>query len=769
MKYDKIKAILFCLAVFFIPLLIYILTLAPTVTFGDSGELIAAAYSSGIPHPPGFPLWVFLTHFFTLLPFKNIAWRVNLGSAAFTSFAALVLAKIIIEILAIKYPQTKKYSRCIIAGSLSLVFAFSQSAWASSVIAEVHSLQTLLGLLIIFVFFRWCQTEKRNLLYLLSFLAGLSLTNHLLSLTFIPPIILGVLIKEKRIIKKPRALVFSLILFFVGLSFYLYLPLRSVQNPLIDWGGPKNLTRFINHITRKQYGLDQPKVVGIVYLSIKQNVSFLQRIFHGFYLFIKNSWGTFGPLLFISLLGVYIGLKKKLKPLIFLLIMTFFCGPFFYMLAADPKAFIPENEKIFMEVLSALATFPIFMAIGFAEIMEKLKKISKPILLAIAILPLIFLFLNYQDCDYSHNNIAYLHAQNIINTLPQNATLIGDDDESAFPVFYLLKVEKVRPDINFLDRNGNLYPFSYPLEIWEEKSWKNLDEFLGYLGELDVEYSREVKGNAFLTDIISCNEKKHRGILTLPEGQKDQEVDFMKLYGNILNLNNSDLVKDPYARRVTAYYHLAYGFSAFKKDDLETAKKHFQLAEDFQLNDSWTIDQIGRCWSAIGEKGRAASAMEKKVSIAPEKASSYLNLGVMYAKKGDFEKAEEKYQEAMELDPKVIPVAAKNLGYLYMEKGEVDKAQEMFIKVIKENPEIKDDKFFYAFGTSYFLQNQYEQAETYLKKAVGINDRFPASQINLALVLIKQEKIDEAKEHLERALELDPENEEIKDLLQNSL
>ena len=101
MKYDKIKAILFCLAVFFIPLLIYILTLAPTVTFGDSGELIAAAYSSGIPHPPGFPLWVFLTHFFTLLPFKNIAWRVNLGSAAFTSFAALVLAKIIIEILAI--------------------------------------------------------------------------------------------------------------------------------------------------------------------------------------------------------------------------------------------------------------------------------------------------------------------------------------------------------------------------------------------------------------------------------------------------------------------------------------------------------------------------------------------------------------------------------------------------------------------------------------------------------------------------------------------
>jgi hypothetical protein len=43
---------------------IYCLTLAPTVTAEDSGELICAVYDRGVPHPPGYPLWTLLTGIF---------------------------------------------------------------------------------------------------------------------------------------------------------------------------------------------------------------------------------------------------------------------------------------------------------------------------------------------------------------------------------------------------------------------------------------------------------------------------------------------------------------------------------------------------------------------------------------------------------------------------------------------------------------------------------------------------------------------------------
>src|SRR4051812_34333959 len=74
-------------------LLIYGVTLCPSVGGGDSGELATVAYTLGIAHPPGYPLYTLFGKLFTTLPFGTVAWRVNLFSAVCGALASVSLAR----------------------------------------------------------------------------------------------------------------------------------------------------------------------------------------------------------------------------------------------------------------------------------------------------------------------------------------------------------------------------------------------------------------------------------------------------------------------------------------------------------------------------------------------------------------------------------------------------------------------------------------------------------------------------------------------------
>src|SRR5437660_11273359 len=58
--------------------LLYFLTAARDIVVGDTPELITAAVSLGVAHPPGYPLFTMLGHLFSLLPISSIPFRVTL-------------------------------------------------------------------------------------------------------------------------------------------------------------------------------------------------------------------------------------------------------------------------------------------------------------------------------------------------------------------------------------------------------------------------------------------------------------------------------------------------------------------------------------------------------------------------------------------------------------------------------------------------------------------------------------------------------------------
>src|SRR4030042_6346262 len=85
------KTWLIALFIFGIFLLIYWRTCCRTVFWWDSAEFAAAVATSGIPHPPGFPLYMLTGKVFSLLPFFSLAFKLNLLSGVLCALSLGIL------------------------------------------------------------------------------------------------------------------------------------------------------------------------------------------------------------------------------------------------------------------------------------------------------------------------------------------------------------------------------------------------------------------------------------------------------------------------------------------------------------------------------------------------------------------------------------------------------------------------------------------------------------------------------------------------------
>ncbi|MEW6007859.1 MAG: DUF2723 domain-containing protein [bacterium] len=145
---------IFGILVFFVSFGVYLHTLTPTIGFHDSGELITCAYTLGIAHPPGYPLYTLLGKvFITLIPFGNIAFRMNMESALFASLCVMMVYFITLKVSG--RAEERKNGRIISSVVASLILAFSATFWEQAVIAEKYTLNALFATLTIFFNLLW--------------------------------------------------------------------------------------------------------------------------------------------------------------------------------------------------------------------------------------------------------------------------------------------------------------------------------------------------------------------------------------------------------------------------------------------------------------------------------------------------------------------------------------------------------------------------------------------------------------------------------------
>ena len=180
------------LAVSGVVLLGYLLTLAPTVTFWDAGEFIAAAKTLGIPHPPGTPLFVMIAHVWGMIfPFGEYAFRTNLLSALLSAAGAGCFFLVAHESLNMWAGSPVARIGGAAAGAVAGAFTFT--AWQNSNETEVYAVATFTIAAISWLALRWRQVRGTpaapRILLLIVYLAGLSVGNHLLALLAGPGVV----------------------------------------------------------------------------------------------------------------------------------------------------------------------------------------------------------------------------------------------------------------------------------------------------------------------------------------------------------------------------------------------------------------------------------------------------------------------------------------------------------------------------------------------------------------------------------------------------
>lgn len=300
----------------------YLATLAPTVTFWDAGELVAAAKTLGIPHPPGTPLWVLVAHVWgKVIPLGDYAWRINLLSAVSGSVAAGCWFLVAHALARRSDPDTPEWAARGAGAAAALLTAFGFTNWQNAVEAEVYAIAMVTIAGAAWCAVRWCDLREgrrgQRLLLVLLYLGAISIGNHLLALLVGPAVVMLLLMESWRVplldprrrgaerarigvvgatwvllialglgstmltmlaavgvvaatflALRRRQLAFvlaALVIVAIGVSPYLFLYFRAQQGPFINEADPSTWDALLAVIRRAQYPprtpLDDPTVL----------------------------------------------------------------------------------------------------------------------------------------------------------------------------------------------------------------------------------------------------------------------------------------------------------------------------------------------------------------------------------------------------------------------------------------------------------------------------------------------------------------------------
>lgn len=573
---------------------IYVFGACRTIYVGDSGELVAAAATLGIPHPSGYPLYVLLGKLWTLLvPVGSVAFRMSLFSAACAA-ATVALVHLVARTLGLHR------AAAVLA---ALLVALGPSFWSQANIQRVYALNALCVMAVTLLAVRWWQSADdvprdgtpRDIRFMVAaaFVAGLGACNHTFMGLF--GLVVGVfaVLTEPQLLRRVGHLGACVGAGLLGLLPYAYLPLRSRQQPRLDWGNPETWEGFRAVVGRADFWDRKWMESAADWLPIV--LDYLRGLGE------ELTWVGVG----LALSGAVLALRRAergrwpvLLPLLAMGVNLWALG----VHGSRSDIFTWHRYYIPSYLVAALLA-----AIGVHLLLEKLRASNDgsnrraAIAAAMAfVLPLILLVDGWARFDRSDYRIAEDFSRRLLASLPPGAHLAASDDNVLFVLIYLQFVEGVRPDIDLILQGVGdaelpalrFDPDDDPLFFTHHPNWNH------------PQIAVEPVGLAFRTVRRDAPPPELGELPDALDGELDPSVP-----------------KDYLTRNLLGHFRSMLGMS-FERRDWPRARTEFERAALSAPENDVLFYNLGLIYRRNGMPRRALAAFERSVEINPRRLAS---------------------------------------------------------------------------------------------------------------------------------------------------
>lgn len=241
------------------------------------------------------------------------------------------------------------------------------------------------------------------------------------------------------------------------------------------------------------------------------------------------------------------------------------------------------------------------------------------------------------------------------------------------------------------------------------------------------------------------------------------------------NLSQSDV----FARQVAAYQVARMNALLAVPEPTDEQRRQFQAAVANGINSAqlavntdgsdalnWaTLAAVYRVVAAAGIEGaydRAKEAVTQARALDPSNPAHVLAEAQIESRNGDLDRARELATEAIRLRPQYTQ-AVSFLSQLEVAAGNIEGAINSTLASVRLEP--NNPTRLYQLGVLYSSDAQVENAIVAFEQAVALDNNFANARYFLALAYLEQDRTDDAVAQLEKVAELNPDNQQIKDLI----